>query len=311
MKLLNNIKKKIKYNKDYENFSNLDFPKRIEVGTNSVCNARCRICPYPETFKDLPKNDIGDEVFKKIIDECAKYKIKEVSPFLFNDPLTDSKLIERMEYIIKKIPNVKIIIHTNGGLLTKEKSEKIANLFRTQDSINFSFHGGITEESYKKEMGINLSKTLENIKTFFEVSKGKKFEILIHNRTLNNKKEFERFRNFWVEHGAKPENINDGGGLVTRAENVQDKGVGEHVIHKKLYGCSWDRPLKIMHILNNGDVIICCMDWRKEVVIGNVKEKSLYEIWHSDEYKKIRDIIYGKIKNNNPNFICNRCEVAN
>src|SRR3989344_4971175 len=126
MNFVNHDKKKIKYKRDYDNFSNSDFPERVEIGTNSVCNARCRICPYPETFKDLPRGDIGDELFRKII--------------------------ERIKYIIEKLPNSQIIIHTNAGLLTREKSEELVNILRVGDSMNFSFHGGITEESYKREM---------------------------------------------------------------------------------------------------------------------------------------------------------------
>src|SRR3989344_6957795 len=152
MNFVNHVKKKIKYKRDYDNFSNSDFPERVEIGTNSVCNARCRICPYPETFKDLPRGDIGDELFRKIINECAKYKVKSICPFLFNDPFTDRKIIERIKYIIEKLPNSQIIIHTNAGLLTREKSEELVNILRVGDSMNFSFHGGITEESYKREM---------------------------------------------------------------------------------------------------------------------------------------------------------------
>jgi hypothetical protein len=43
-----------------------------------------------------------------------------------------------------------------------------------------------------------------------------------------------------------------------------------------------------MGILWNGDVTFCCDDYNGELVVGNVKEKSLLEIYEGKEFKKIR-----------------------
>jgi radical SAM protein with 4Fe4S-binding SPASM domain len=305
--MLKYIKKRIKYFNQYRKYTKIKFPENIEIGTNSSCNGLCRICPYPSVEKDLPKNDIGDELFKKIIDECSKFNVKQISPLLFNEPFSDSKIIERMKYIRNKNPRTKIYIATNGSLLTEEKSKDLMEVLRKGDCVDFSVHGALTEENYKKEMpGVNFKKTIGNIKQFLEISENRTFEVNILNRTLREENELRKFREFWVKNGLNSNNVKTSE-LLTRADNID---VGKKKFVKNLFGCAWDRPLKIFHILNNGDVILCCMDWKREVVLGNVNENSIFEIWNSEKYKNIRKIIYGKRKVGN-NFICKRCEIAN
>lgn len=51
----------------------------------------------------------------------------------------------------------------------------------------------------------------------------------------------------------------------------------------------------IMFIRSNGDVVLCCNDANSQYIIGNVKEKSLKELWNDPEFKKIREeVIKGR-----------------
>lgn len=70
---------------------------------------------------------------------------------------------------------------------------------------------------------------------------------------------------------------------------------------KKLPGCFMvDR----MTIRADGNVVLCCNDYRKEVILGNVKETSLREIWNEPEYRKLRRRIwFGRYELP----ICKRC----
>ena len=38
----------------------------------------------------------------------------------------------------------------------------------------------------------------------------------------------------------------------------------------------------------NGDVLLCCVDWWRTEVMGNLKEQSLQEIWTSERMQEIR-----------------------
>lgn len=47
-------------------------------------------------------------------------------------------------------------------------------------------------------------------------------------------------------------------------------------------------PFSNMNILYKGDVILCCNDWGRKSILGNVNEKSLMDIWNGQEANRIR-----------------------
>jgi len=48
-----------------------------------------------------------------------------------------------------------------------------------------------------------------------------------------------------------------------------------------------------VNIAFNGDVVLCCMDWRRQEVLGNVREQRIEEVWQSPAYWRVRDALYG------------------
>jgi radical SAM protein with 4Fe4S-binding SPASM domain len=48
-----------------------------------------------------------------------------------------------------------------------------------------------------------------------------------------------------------------------------------------------DLFLKQAYIVENGDMIICCHDWRQSVVVGNITRTSIAEVWNSDYFKSL------------------------
>jgi radical SAM protein with 4Fe4S-binding SPASM domain len=63
-----------------------------------------------------------------------------------------------------------------------------------------------------------------------------------------------------------------------------------------------------MNILFNGDVILCCNDWNRDNVVGNVNNESLEQIWNSAAMNHLREKIikkrYHEIK------ACAQCTMA-
>ena len=55
---------------------------------------------------------------------------------------------------------------------------------------------------------------------------------------------------------------------------------------KEKKGCS---ELLSPVVMANGDVTICCMDFRGEYIVGNVAEKTFKELWRSPPYKFMRE----------------------
>lgn len=67
--------------------------------------------------------------------------------------------------------------------------------------------------------------------------------------------------------------------------------------------CTW--VFSKLFINWKGEVIICCSDYKYEVVFGNIKEKSLADIYNCPEYKMYRD--YHLTNRGKELPLCNKC----
>jgi len=72
------------------------------------------------------------------------------------------------------------------------------------------------------------------------------------------------------------------GSLASNRETIDD--YGEH---------SCTQPFLSIFVHPNGDCGICCADVYGDYILGNAKEKTLYDIWHSSEYDVVRKRIAG------------------
>lgn len=281
------------------------FPKYVMIQTSSLCNAACGFCPYPETKDVFSQGVMSDELFAKITDECSKYPhIERIMPYLMNEPLTDNKIAERINLIKKKNPNAWVHFLSNGALLDSKTSDKILNSSINQ--ICFSVYG-VNPKTYNKVMGLDMEKVIDNILNFVEKAKqAGKFKQYVMITFFKweglAEKEAQAAVEFWQSHGITEISVFDG--PISRAGNVKNiKGPKK----QKIKGCNSIWCDDMMHILYNGDVVLCCMDWRRTTVVGNVFKSSLYDIWHSAKYRTLREKVMGLVPSEEA-FLCKSCE---
>lgn len=66
-------------------------------------------------------------------------------------------------------------------------------------------------------------------------------------------------------------------------------------------------PFREMSICWNGNVNICCMDWRHEYTVGNVVEQHPTAVWNSPAFRAARRALQNRSREFTP---CNRCDVG-
>jgi len=258
------------------------FPRAIQIQTTSYCNAMCLFCGYKHTHNTLEMGYMDDDLFKKIIDETSRHFIGRISPYLMNEPLMDKKMPERIAYIEQHSkPFTKTKINTNGALLTEDMSERLidAGLRHLWVSVQ-----GYSAETYTKSMGIKKFNVLDNIDRFLDIRerKGKKLpklSITTLDTTIVHD-ELEYAKKHWAERGVKFK--------IHTVDNRSGDDISELSSREKLsLRRDCDLFLKQAYVLFNGDVILCCHDWRRTVVLGNLREHSLEEIWNSEHFLEL------------------------
>jgi hypothetical protein len=64
-------------------------------------------------------------------------------------------------------------------------------------------------------------------------------------------------------------------------------------------------PFYKMSIDVNGDAVLCCGDWKRQEIVGNILSENIYDIWNGDRLNHIRQEL---LKGNRTGKICERCD---
>ncbi len=292
----------------YHYFTNFtpSFPQIIQVQTQYGCNARCVFCPMGRESNQI-KGKMDNATFERIVEEAVRYNVKVLSPYLQNDPLVDRSMHERVEIIRsirgkKPFPRTKII--TNGGLLTEERAHDLIKA--GLEHIVFSVHG-VDKQIYDDIMqGPKFETVIANIDRFLKVkedlgAKNPGIEVWAV-LTKEVEQQLAETQTFWKERGVKFK----GRQLDNRANpDIVDTSVmaGEDVEWKFAHHCTI--PYWRAWILWNGDMVLCCVDWERTAVFGNIHENSIKEIWNGEPYRKYRT----RMKNRDlAGTLCEHCQ---
>jgi len=164
--------------------------------------------------------------------------------------------------------------------------------------FNISFHG-MTRQIYEKIMGLDFDKTIDNID--YLLSKYPSSRVAINAVPYawppGEKKSLLKY---WNERGVR----------VTFNKALSRGGLASNIREnrrKRIAGCRTERIFYEMVIAFNGDVLLCCHDMVREVVVGNLNYSNIEEIWNGEKFLSTINKIYFD-RNLPSNFICRRCE---
>lgn len=286
-----------------------DFPDLISFQTNSFCNSRCIGCPHPLVKHTVSQGHMSEELFRKIIDECKKYPVKLVLPFFMNEPFTDKRIVDRVDYIKRHLPGVTVKLNSNGALITREIAHRLVESKLDQLTLGVQ---GIDREDFEKYMvGLDYLQTMENVRYLAGLKRNFVVDVnILPFKGIRSK--IDATIKFWSDLGFIPWLTEpwDSAGVIDTKE------IGKIAVRKSVKGCYnidspffSQQPLHIINILFNGDVVGCCMDWHRKYFAGNIAERSMYEVWHSPAFDAFRDRVYGLVKSGD-DFICRKCNIS-
>ncbi len=261
------------------------FPQTVQIQTISGCNARCQFCPNGHTVNRLSMGTMSEDLFRKIVEEVVQYPVKRISPYLMNEPLADPRLPDFIRYITdRKRKDTTTSISTNATYLTDEVGERLIE--SGLDSLNISFHG-IYKDTYEQSMGnLDWETHLHNVNRFIELKRRRKANKLkmavtmVHTATIDQ--ELAEIRDYWNSRG-----------VVVRIHTLENRshewveGKEINVKPMKAY-TNCDRLMGQAYLLWNGDAVLCCVDWERTTILGNIENESLQNVWQGKAYTEYR-----------------------
>jgi radical SAM protein with 4Fe4S-binding SPASM domain len=266
--------------------------KQIIIETTNICSAHCVICPR-EQYDQKPCT-MDMKLFEKIINDAVQYNIESIDTCGFGDCLMDKDFFERLSYAKEKITECEIFISTTGIHMNQNTWD---NILKYIDILKLSIHGN-SKEVYEKFHSIPWEKAMGNILGFLSYSKYldiRPYTIgLLVVTELNSHQQQE-----WIDNWEpKLDEV-----FIWTPNNWANDRQYREIDTANQFSCG--RPSNgPMFIAANGDTSPCCYDLHKQLVMGNMNDQTIEEIYKGEPYKKLRKAHEDR---NFKGYICEKC----
>ena len=280
-------------------------PLVVYVELSGHCNFQCKFCPHYTSPEDLIKDNMTLDLFKKMLVDMADLKPLKVIRYIgTGEPLLNKNFLEMVRLAKESGVAERYELTTNGVLLSLKKYQN--EIAKHLDRIIISIEG-LSDESYFDITGqkVNFEELVGNIKQLY-LNKGKcDIYIKIHNDAIKNEDDLKFFHDTFAEISDQifVENL-----VNLWPETVSNLGLdagfrfGGSAKPQKV--CT--QIFKSMMINANGEVVPCCVDFKRINVIGNINNQTLSSIWNGKIENEIRiKHLSGKGGEMRP---CNSCE---
>lgn len=283
----------------------LKTPFHIFIDPSAACNFSCKFCFNRNKGKTFHK--IMDfELFKKAVDDLKQFpdKLKVLRLYKEGEPLLNKHLPEMIEYAKKSGVCESVDFTTNGSLLTPEKNIKLISA--GLDAIIISVEG-ITSEKYKEISGveINFEQFVENIRHFYKNKGNCRLHIKTTDANVPEKDQEEYFNIFGdISDEISIDRVTpiwpdiSMDGLTGSLE----RGIYNQVI-EPVNVCPY--IFYSLTINSDGSVSSCFIDWQHSNIVGDINERSIFDIWHGRKLYELRKAHLKRDKSSYP--ICVNC----
>lgn len=261
----------------------LSTPFVIQLEASGFCNLECKFCPCGnrEARKLFRQDNMTEELFGLFIEQCKAFpeKIKILRIIGVGEPLINDKIALFVSKAKASGAFERVEITTNGVLLNPRLSDA---LIEAELDVLLVSLEAINNERFYEVTGrrIDVSELKRNLEYFFRHRNNAKLYIKTTDLAVadtpegraNFFKEYDKICDYmyiekvienWPEFHA---------GAVSGAVRYDESAYQQH----KLV-CV--QPFKLLCVAANGDVMPCSVDWKRALRLGNIKEKSLSEIW--------------------------------
>ncbi|MDR1168452.1 MAG: radical SAM protein [Heliobacteriaceae bacterium] len=262
-------------------------PHSLIIDTTILCNNCCSFCwrkNYPDYLEKInqkySKNHTMDfKTYKKIVDDAVQYD--SIRWFSLCGPMGDPMLnpnIEKFyEYANSKKHFKTIALNTNGLAADKHDIGGLLNNI-TEFSISVD---SINPDTYGKIHGSGkyLTTVIENIKKLIACKKehGALADIVVRfTENELNYGEFREFEKYFSELGVDRINYTKMHGFAGVHKNMRNNDNASRC--QQLLGA--------VNFNFKGDMTTCCVNWKIEPAFGNIKNKTIKQMWNGHLMKK-------------------------
>ena len=288
-------------------------PVIYNIETTNACNMRCEMCPRT-TMMTRKIETMDQEIFEQVVAQITpfseeewktwesfveeKYKIaphemsenhfflyiipKVIQLHGYGDPLLDKRMADRVKLLSEKgfttyfsCNPANIDINRNLEMFENGLDYIKYSIETVDDTLHKKIRGKASNfsESYKRLLNLLEEKKKHSYKTTIVIT-------MLDLHGFNQQEEFEKLKKAFNELDVYIylksqdqqwyQNINEGTNSVHWSEFCQ-------------------HPWMSMTIKSNGEAAMCMEDFNNEIVLGDARKETLYDIWNGELYARFRN----------------------
>ncbi|MGQ9847681.1 MAG: radical SAM/SPASM domain-containing protein [Bacteroidales bacterium] len=267
-------------------------PFSLSIEPTNRCQLSCKECPTGNKTTSLIKGEMDIHLYENLLSSIYN-QVFYLNLYFQGEPLLNNQIIEMIRLARKY--RMYVVLSTNAQLIDNKMAEKLVLSGLSKIIISMD---GMTEESYTKyRVGGSLAlvkKAIEFLNTQKKIHKNRKLKIIAQflvNRY--NEHEISDFIRWAKKNKVKPELktmqiYHDYSFLPKNEQFSRYRWLDGNWVLKKSKKNRCFRIWKQCIVRYNGDLLPCCYDKENKFVMGNVKEKSLKELWRSPSFQAFR-----------------------
>ena len=285
-------------------------PISCHIDVSSLCNYRCSFCFQADVkgmkAVGLKRGFMDLEMFKKIVDQMADFpeKIKKLKIGNHGEPTMHPKLPEMIKYARDSKTADIVEMFTNGSKLTTQLNKDL--VASGLQRVNISLEG-LSDERYLQVAGVkqDFSEIISGVKDLYKRKQEANSDLIIYVKVADqthslkgDKKEMfylsaEEQEYFYSTFGPHCDEIFIEK-IVPQWPETQKEQQND-VSETGMYGQqiqSWKEvcPFIFMYLHFNcdGTVSPCTLDWPRKVVIGDINNETVREIWEGQKLRELQ-----------------------
>lgn len=296
-----------------ENAIPISTPFVCHIEVTNVCNFKCEFCPSVDNpqYDEMKKGFMDFKMFCKIIDDLCEFegRLKQLIFHIMGEPLLHPNIVDMIAYAKKARVSEKLVLYTNGSRLTPELSRKICDA--GIDYIQLSIEH-VNDAGYERVTRVKLDydRLLANIGYLCAY---KSEDCFVSAKILNCGLTEEEKEKFYQDFSGVTDECHIETLMQLLPTDMRDTTMGHgrtttqegyEAVEKEV--CTL--PFYLLGISYDGLVSPCVCDVDKGVIVGDVSQNSVKEIWEGSKMREFRKMQLSKKRKLHP--ICGGCQAV-
>lgn len=276
----------------------LSTPFLLYIDPSSACNFKCEFCPtgHKELVRESEyrRGILDFDLFKKVIDGLREFDqpLKVLRMNKIGEPFVNKNLAQMIGYAKDSGLVKSIDLATNGALFTHENLIAVINAGLNRLNISLE---GINADQYLQyaKVKIDFDAFYNNIKWLYDHKDSCEITIKIPGNYLNQEQRDSFYQMFgdycdriFIEDLAPIWPAFDIEKNTSVKIDLSTSQYQQKLVYKEV--CSY--IFYSLAINADGTVSACCPDWDQKIIVGDMKQQSLKQIWNSKQLNDLRKL---------------------